>query len=136
MTNKNTRQILYKKSAGYRPDALGRSILKNCRANVSCAIRYVSLSINLPFCRGRSRARDNVLSPHPAQAEHTLTAYCTVASPALPAAPGCCRTRPPRRCSRWQRWSLNFWLHAGFRAEVPHRPSHLAFCSGIVQEVQ
>ena len=23
MTNKNTRQILYKKSAGYRPDALG-----------------------------------------------------------------------------------------------------------------
>ena len=35
-----------------------------------------------------------------------------------------------------QRWSWNFWLHAGFGAEVPHRPSHLSFCTGIVQEVQ
>ena len=35
-----------------------------------------------------------------------------------------------------QRWPWNLWVHAGFRAEVPHRPSHLAFCAGIVQEVQ
>ena len=29
-------------------------------------------------------------------------AYGTAASPVLPAVPGCCRIRPPRRCSRWQ----------------------------------
>ena len=28
-----------------------------------------------------------------------------------------------------QRWPWNLWVHAGFRAEVPHRPSHLAFCA-------
>ena len=75
---------------------LGRSILKNCRANASCVNCYVTLSINLPFFHGRNQARDNAQSPHPAQAVHTPKAYCTAASPALPAVPGCCRIRPPR----------------------------------------
>ena len=81
---------------------LGRSILKNCRANASCVNCYVTLSINLPACCVRSRVRDSVLSPHPAPSVHIPVAYCTAASPVLPAVPGCCRTRLRWRCSRWQ----------------------------------
>ena len=75
---------------------LGRSVLKNCRANASCVNCYVTLSINLPFFHGRNQARDNVQSPHPAQDGHTPRACCRAASPVLPAVPGCCRIRPPR----------------------------------------
>ena len=46
----------------------------------------------------------NALSLHLTQAGRTPRAYYTAASLALPAVPGCCRTRPPRRCSRWQDW--------------------------------
>ena len=63
---------------------LGRSILKNCRANASCVNCYVTLSINLPSFHGHSQVRDSAQSPHPAQAVHTPTAYCTAASPVLP----------------------------------------------------
>jgi hypothetical protein len=34
---------------------LGRSILKNCRANASCVNCYVTLSINLPIFHGRNQ---------------------------------------------------------------------------------
>ena len=50
---------------------LGRSILKNCRANASCVNCYVTLSINLPFFHGRNQARDNAQSPLSAQAVRT-----------------------------------------------------------------
>ena len=75
---------------------LGRSILKNCRANASCVNYYVTLSINLPFFHGHSQVTGSAQSPHPAQAVHTPAAYCTAASPVLPTVPGCCRIRPPR----------------------------------------
>jgi len=42
---------------------LGRSILKNCRANASCVNCYVTLSINLPIFHGRNQARDNGAEP-------------------------------------------------------------------------
>ena len=60
--------------------------------------------VNLPVCYGRSRGKDNAQFLPQAQAVRTPRAYYTAASPALPAVPGCCRTRPPRRCSRWQEW--------------------------------
>ena len=75
---------------------LGRSILKNCRANASCVNCYGTLSINLPFFHGHSQVTGSAQSPLSAQAVHIPAAYCTAASPALPAVPGCCRTRPPR----------------------------------------
>ena len=75
---------------------LGRSILKNCRVNASCVNCYGTLSINLPFFHGHSQVTGSAQSPLSAQAEHTPAAYCTAASPVLPAVPGCCRTRPPR----------------------------------------
>ena len=73
---------------------LGRSILKNCRANASCVNCYVTLSINLPFFHGRNQARDNAQSPHPAPSGYTPKAYGRAASQVLPAVPGCCRIRP------------------------------------------
>ena len=39
----------------------------------------------------------------------------------------------PERTLQW--WSWDVWLHAGFRAEIPHRPACFPFCGGIVQEV-
>ena len=75
---------------------LGRSILKNCRANASCVNCYGTLSINLPFFRGRIPARDSAPSLLPAQAVRTPAACCTAATPVLPVVPGCCRIRPPR----------------------------------------
>mgnify|MGYP007093447869 CR=1 FL=1 len=81
---------------------LGCSILKNCRANASCVNCYVTLSINLPFFHGHSQVTGSAQSPHPAPSVHTPAAYCTAASPVLPAVPGCCRTRLRWRCSRWQ----------------------------------
>lgn len=56
---------------------LGRSILKNCRANASCVNYYVTLSINLPFFHGHSQVTGSAQSPHPAQAGHTPKAYGT-----------------------------------------------------------
>ena len=75
---------------------LGRSILKNCRANASCVNCYVTLSINLPIFHGRNQARDNAQSPLSAPSVRTPAVYCTAASLVLPAVPGCCRIRPPR----------------------------------------
>ena len=88
MTNKNTRQILYEKSADIDRMPLGRSILKNCRANASCVNCYVTLSINLPFFHGHNSMTGNAQSPHPAPSVHTPRTYCTAASPALPAVRG------------------------------------------------
>ena len=73
-----------------------------------CAQMAMAFPINLPVCRGRSREKDNAPSLHPAPSEHTPRAYYTAASPALPAVPGCCRTHPRRRCSRWQEWCMTF----------------------------
>ena len=75
---------------------LGRSILRNCRANASCVNCYVTLSINLPFFHGHSQVTGSAQFPHPAQAAHTPTAYGRAASPVLPVVPGCCRIRPSR----------------------------------------
>ena len=44
----------------------------------------------------------NAQSPLSAPSVRTPAVYCTAASLVLPAVPGCCRIRPPRRCSRWQ----------------------------------
>ena len=77
--------------------------LKNARRAISIfAARF--LRLNSPACRGRSREKDNASSPLSAPSVHTPRAYYTAASPALPAVPGCCRTHPRRRCSRWQEW--------------------------------
>ena len=96
--------------------------------------------IDLPACRGRNQARDNVQSPHPAQAGHTPRACCRAASPVLPAVPECCRIRPPRLAygvvftgNRSKEKARNFSYHqevSGFvslKLElVGARPLHLA----------
>ncbi len=68
----------------------------------------MTFPINPPACRGRSREKDNAPSPLSAPSVHTPWACCRAASPALPVVPGCCRIRPPRRCSRWQEWCMTF----------------------------
>ena len=75
------------------------------------------IRLNLLACRGHSQARDNAQSCRSTPSGHTLKAYCTAASPVLPAAPGCCRIRPPRRCSQWQEWCL---LEPGFHSVGVH----------------
>ena len=62
------------------------------------------LRLNLPVCRGRSRGKGNAPFPLSAPSVRTPRAHCRAASPVLPAVPGCCRTRPRRRCSQWQGW--------------------------------
>ena len=52
--------------------------------------RLLYWMIIFPVCHGRNQARNHVQSSHPAQAGHTPAAYCTAASPVLPAVPGCC----------------------------------------------
>ena len=73
-----------------------------------CVQMAMAFPINLPLCRGRSRGKDNAQSLHPEQAGRIPRACCRAASPALPAVPGCCRTHPRRRCSRWQGWCMTF----------------------------
>ena len=80
-----------------------RFTLKNARCAISIfAARF--LRLNSPDCRGHSRGKDNAQSLRPEQAGRIPRACCRAASPALPAVPGCCRTHPRRRCSRWQEW--------------------------------
>ena len=63
--------------------------------------------------------RDNAQSRHPAQAEHTPRAYCTATSPAVPAVPGCCRTRPQWRYNQWKGWChLQIGLPPGWCVHV------------------
>ena len=65
---------------------------KNARRAISgFTARF--LRLNLLACHGRSREKDNALSPLSAPSVHTPRAYCRAASPVLPAVPGCCRTR-------------------------------------------
>ena len=78
-------------------------------------------SVNFPSCHAHTPATGSAPSPLSAPSVHTPRAYYTAASPALPAVPGCCRTRPPRRCSRWQGW-----CHP--RTELP--PGWCPCCSG------
>ena len=68
----------------------------------------MTFPINLSVYRGRSRGKDNAPSPLSAPSVRTPRAYYTAVSPAPPAVPGCYRTRPPRRCSRWQGWCMTF----------------------------
>ena len=59
------------------------------------------IRLDLLVCHAHIPVTDSAQSSHSVQAVHTPTAYCTAASPALPSVLGYCRTRPPRRCSRW-----------------------------------
>ena len=56
MTNKNIRQILYEKSAGYRPDALGvfhsEKLQGKCKLNVLQGLVIEQPVQFCPLCRG------------------------------------------------------------------------------------
>ena len=62
------------------------------------------LWLNLPVYRAHTPATGSAPSPLSAPSVRTPRACYRAASPALPAVPGCCRTHPRRRCSRWQEW--------------------------------
>ena len=79
--------------------------LKRSHGECTRAINRAILGLNLPGCRGHTPATDSAPSPLSAPSVRTPRAYCKAANPALSTALGCCRTRPPRRCSRWQGWS-------------------------------
>ena len=61
-------------------------------------------NVNLPACHGHTPATGSAPSPLSAPSVRTPRACCRAASPVLPVVPGCCRTHPPQRCSRWQGW--------------------------------
>ena len=85
MTNKNTRQILYEKSAGYRPDALGAFHSEKLQGKCKlCELLWNLVNQS----SDRNQARDHAQFPHPAQAVHTPKAYGRAASPVLPAVLG------------------------------------------------
>ena len=89
---------------------------KNARRAInSFAARF--LWLNPPACRGHTPATDSAPSPLSAPSVHTPRACCRAASPALPAVPGYCRTRPRWRCSQWQGWYI---LEPGFHPVGVH----------------